>query len=360
MTQPTPYDQAFDFSDYTTSNPSDPIPGIRIDTELTALTLTTDEILANLVFLQNDDTSLKNASVHKDAFDADALALMGGSWTPQGSWVTSTAYAVSDVVETNGSSYVCSTAHTSGTFSTDDSSGYWTIVANPGLGSGSVYFERISGDGSTGPFTLSLNMGTDEQQFFVIGPSNGTSKVLDPAADYTVSGTSLTFGSSTTIGTNNYIIWSVSSTAATAAASAEIAKDDAETAQAAAEVAQTAAETAQTAAETAADNFDDTYLGAKASDPTLDNDGDPLNAGDLYFNTSSNVMKYYTGSTWNSLGANTDETSKVSANDTTAGYLNGKLVAGANITMTENLDGGNETLTVSNSGPGLGMILALG
>ncbi len=42
-----------------------------------------------------------------------------------------------------------------------------------------------------------------------------------------------------------------------------------------------------------------------------------------------------------------DEKSKVSANDTTAGYLNGKLVAGDNVTFVEDNDGANETLTIS-------------
>jgi hypothetical protein len=41
------------------------------------------------------------------------------------------------------------------------------------------------------------------------------------------------------------------------------------------------------------------------------------------------------------------EKAKVSANDTTAGYLNGKLVAGDNITLTEVGDGGNETLEIA-------------
>jgi hypothetical protein len=59
-----------------------------------------------------------------------------------------------------------------------------------------------------------------------------------------------------------------------------------------------AANAARDAALTAADNFDDTYLGAKASDPSVDNDGGALNAGDLYFNTTSSVLKYYTGSAW--------------------------------------------------------------
>ena len=60
----------------------------------------------------------------------------------------------------------------------------------------------------------------------------------------------------------------------------------------------TAAQAAQAAAELAADNFDDTYLGAKSSDPTVDNDGGALNEGDLYFNTASNVLKVYNGSAW--------------------------------------------------------------
>jgi len=59
-----------------------------------------------------------------------------------------------------------------------------------------------------------------------------------------------------------------------------------------------AANSARDAALAAADNFDDVYLGAKASDPAVDNDGDPLNAGDLYYNTTSGNLKYYTGSAW--------------------------------------------------------------
>lgn len=46
-------------------------------------------------------------------------------------------------------------------------------------------------------------------------------------------------------------------------------------------------------------------------------------------------------------GGGTDELVKVSSNDTTAGYLNGKLIVGAGITFTENNNGSNETLTVA-------------
>lgn len=61
----------------------------------------------------------------------------------------------------------------------------------------------------------------------------------------------------------------------------------------AAEAAQTAAETAQAAAEAALDSFDDRFLGSKSTDPTLDNDGNALTDGALYFDTTNNVMKVY-------------------------------------------------------------------
>lgn len=51
-------------------------------------------------------------------------------------------------------------------------------------------------------------------------------------------------------------------------------------------------------------------------------------------------------------GGATDEKVKVSLNDTTEGYLNGKLVAGSGITLTENNNGGNETLTIAATGGG--------
>lgn len=49
------------------------------------------------------------------------------------------------------------------------------------------------------------------------------------------------------------------------------------------------------------DEFDDRYLGNKASDPTLDNDGNTLITGALYFNTTTGRMKVYNGSTWDNV-----------------------------------------------------------
>lgn len=91
------------------------------------------------------------------------------------------------------------------------------------------------------------------------------------------------------------------SNASTSASNSETSKIAAVAAQAAAELAETNAETAQAAAEAALDSFDDRYLGAKSSDPTLDNDGNALITGALYFNTTTEVMMTYTGSIWQTI-----------------------------------------------------------
>jgi hypothetical protein len=105
-----------------------------------------------------------------------------------------------------------------------------------------------------------------------------------------------------------------------------------------------AANAARDAALTAADNFDDVYLGSKTTDPTLDNDGAALTAGDLYYNSVGTVLKYYTGSAWVSItsGGITDV-----VQDTTP-QLGGALdVNTFSITSTSN---GNITLQPNGTG----------
>ncbi len=86
--------------------------------------------------------------------------------------------------------------------------------------------------------------------------------------------------------------------ASTSASNASTSASNAATSATNAANAQTAAETARDQTLTAYDNFDDRYLGAKTSDPSLDNDGNALVAGALYFNSSLGSMKVYTGSVW--------------------------------------------------------------
>lgn len=88
------------------------------------------------------------------------------------------------------------------------------------------------------------------------------------------------------------------SAAATSATAASTSASAASTAQTAAETAQTAAEAAQTSTEALFTQFGDQYLGSKTSDPTLDNSGNALTEGDVYWNSTDNVLKFYSGSAW--------------------------------------------------------------
>ena len=98
----------------------------------------------------------------------------------------------------------------------------------------------------------------------------------------------------------------------------------------------TAAQTAQAAAEAALDTFDDDFLGAKASDPSTDNDGDPLSDGALYYNTTLDVMKVYDlGNTqWKQLTPTTSEQTNIDAAVANATNINN--VAGQ-ISPTNNI-----------------------
>jgi hypothetical protein len=79
----------------------------------------------------------------------------------------------------------------------------------------------------------------------------------------------------------------------TSAINAAASKTAAETAETNAEAAQAAAESARDSALSAWDSFDDRYLGSKASNPAVDNDGNALIDGALYWNTTANEMRVY-------------------------------------------------------------------
>ncbi len=149
--------------------------------------------------------------------------------------------------------------------------------------------------------------------------------LVDAASATTASNTATTKAAEALASANN---------ASTSEANALSHKNDAETAKTAAELAETNAETAQTAAEvaqaaaeSALDNFDDRFLGAKASDPTVDNDGDALTDGALYFNTTDDVMKVYdlTNTQWRQIQLSTSDQANV---NTVAADLSGSNTIG--------------------------------
>jgi hypothetical protein len=68
----------------------------------------------------------------------------------------------------------------------------------------------------------------------------------------------------------------------------------------------TAAAASAAAAAASYDSFDDRYLGAYASNPTLDNDGNALITGAIYFNTVSAAMLVWSGTAWVSISSSAE------------------------------------------------------
>lgn len=287
--------------------------------------------------------------------DGDTLIFTQEIGNFKGNWAASTAYVQRDLVKdtSNGNIYIVNTAHTSSgsqPLSSNTNSSYYDLIVDAESATTSATNAATSAtaaassataaaSSATNAATSETNAATSESNAST-SETNASTSATNASNSATAAATSATnaatsesnastsetnaatsatnaansatsAASSATTATTQASAASTSATnaatsetnAATSATTATTQATNAATSATAAQTAQTAAEAAQAAAEQAADNFDDTYLGAKASDPTLDNDGDALNAGDLYFNTTSNELKYYDGSTWNAISA---------------------------------------------------------
>ena len=127
------------------------------------------------------------------------------------------------------------------------------------------------------------------------------------AASATAAATSATSAAASATTAANSVA-TIAGYATSAANSATAAATSATSAAASATAASTSASSAATSATSAAasyDAFDDRYLGSKTSDPTLDNDGNALLIGALYYNTVVNAMKVYNGSSWDLVAPDT-------------------------------------------------------
>ena len=187
------------------------------------------------------------------AFDENGNPVAGdpiGNW--RGNWASGTSYQNRDIIKdtTNDNVYLCTVAHT-----------------------------------SSGSLPISTNADSAKWALVVDAAAAGTARIAAEAAQAAAEAAQAAAELAET-------------NAETAETNAETAETNAETAATNAANAQTAAEAARDATLAAYDSFDDRYLGAKTSDPTLDNDGNALVAGALYFNSVDGAMKLYTGSAW--------------------------------------------------------------
>jgi hypothetical protein len=207
----------------------------------------------------NASTSAGNAST-----SATAAAGSASTATTQATNASNsaTAAATSETNAANSATAAANSATSASGSATSASNSYTAIVDQTGRG-----LVRDMGDITTADTTTDTYIGISTQV------ANATTQATNSANSATASAASA----------------STATTQATNAANSA-----------------TAAENSATAAAASYDSFDDRYLGAKASAPSVDNDGNALITGALYFDTTTPGMYVWTGSAWTVMATSGD------------------------------------------------------
>jgi hypothetical protein len=134
-----------------------------------------------------------------------------------------------------------------------------------------------------------------------------TSAINAAASESAVAASASAAATSATSASNSATAAATSAaSASTSASSALTSQSAAATSAASASTSASSALTSATSAATSYDEFDDRYLGAKSSPPSVDNDGNALLTGALYWNTVSNKMFVWSGSAWTEISSSAD------------------------------------------------------
>ena len=188
-------------------------------------------------------------------------------------------------------------------------SGYYSRTAlNTNFTSIDTAFDNtLSLDGST-PNAMAADFDLGNNDLLNVGTINGATATGLSATLTTVAGISAditTVGGisadvTTVAGVSAEIAASPANAAAAATSASNAATSETNASNSASASASSATDSANSAAAAASalDSFDDRYLGSKAVEPTLDNDGAALISGALYFNSVANEMRVYDGANW--------------------------------------------------------------
>src|SRR3979490_734124 len=109
MTFPTKPPSAYDHVTFQGGSPTIPLPANQVAADLANHKTSIDAIVEFQKLAQRSDGNLNNGAVTPQTLSAGTVALIG-KWTPRGTWLTATVYAVNDLIEqpaASGNNYVC-------------------------------------------------------------------------------------------------------------------------------------------------------------------------------------------------------------------------------------------------------------
>ena len=308
--------------------PNDPFPAQSLENSLDKLTFMVQQhneelgraikaSRTNVISGSEFTISAANRANKIFAFDSSGdVSITQEIGTFRGNWATATAYEVRDIVKDTSTNniFLVNAAHT-----------------------------------SSGAEPLTTNANSAKYDL-IVDAASATTSAAAAAASETAAQTAQTAAEA------------AQAAAETAETNAETAETNAETAETNAETAQAAAEAAQAAAELVYDNFDDRYLGAKSTgsgDPTVDNDGDALIDGALFFDTTNNVMKVYNLGTTTWLRTTPTTSDQTNINTVSGIAANVTTVAGvaANVTTVAGISA--DVTTVAADGTDIGTVAGI-
>ena len=346
-------------TDYT---PNDPFPAVTHEDALDKLTLmaqdTQEEVDRSIKLSRTNTMTSTEFTVGATtrankifAFDSSGeLAVTQEIGTFQGDWAASTAYAERDLVKDTSTNniFIVNSAHTSSgsqPLTTNPNSSKYDLIVDAAAATTSATnaassataaaasataaaaSESAAATSETNAAASEAGVAADAAAAAASAAAASTSEsnasTSETNASNSASAAATSATNAATSATNASNSASAASTSETNAATSESnASDSADAASTSASNAASSASSASTSETNAAssassaasdasaaatsaaaaaasfDAFDDIYLGAKASAPTVDNDGDALTEGDQYFNTTNNTLFVWNGSAW--------------------------------------------------------------
>lgn len=150
MTQPTPYTPVTDFSNDEASavGGRSTVRTANIDSELVAIASSLNAAITNLGIIQRDDGEIRDAKVKMHTLAQEVLSSFKSQFLFRGAWVTPMTYAINDMVDVTGTTYICVIPHTSGVFATDLAALKWMLWASSVT---SLLTQAVARDGSNSP-----------------------------------------------------------------------------------------------------------------------------------------------------------------------------------------------------------------
>ena len=346
-------------TDFTTGGP---LFATTLNDELDSLTIFTQQNLEQSnrsLRAPNTDPSTVNMELPLNTTRANKYLTFDVSGNPaatnsvgtyRGNWAAGTAYVLQDIVKDTSTSniFIAITAHTSSgsqPLTTNTDAAKWSLVVDAASAGSSASAAAASATAaassataaasSASSATSSASTATTKASAAATSAtgaassatsatssaSTATTKASEASTSATSAASSATSATSSASSATSSASSATSSasTATTKASEASTSASTATTKASAASTSATAAATSATAAATSAtasassatasaasaaaaaatkDSIDEFYLGAQSSNPTVDNNGNSVTAGDWYFNTGSNETRIYNGSAW--------------------------------------------------------------